>query len=184
MYRNRDARRPIGLLAGMCWVPPAFGETRPSAPEFRASAFARRTKLVGMRQDAIFAGMLKIAHHLLLVIIAFALVGGSSVQLAQSARFAASTALGGMPCARMMPVADAAAGQTMADDGLGAPMAPCRGMIPDCLKQMGCITDVGFPARLTVTEFSVPSIQVSYWHSRSSMAGLDRIPEPMPPRTI
>ena len=174
MYRNRDARRPIGLLAGMCWVPPAFGETRPSAPEFRASAFARRTKLVGMRQDAIFAGMLKIAHHLLLVIIAFALVGGSSVQLAQSARFAASMASAGIPCDMMMPMADAAAGQTMADGGQENPMAPCKGMTPDCTKQMGCISDVGFPARQRVADISVPSVQVSYWYSRSAMAGSTR----------
>lgn len=151
--------------------------------EFRAFASTRRTNLVGMRQDAIFAGMLKIAHCLLLVIVAFALVGATSIQLAQSARFAASEASAGMPCDMMMQM-DAAAGQTMADEGQGTPMAPCKGMTPDCIKQMGCITDPGFPARLTVTDFSVPSILVSYWYSRSVMAGLHRIPEPMPPRTI
>lgn len=151
--------------------------------EFRVFASIGRTNLVGMRQDAIFAGMLKIAHRLLLVIVAFALVGATSIQLAQSARFAASDASAGMPCDMMMQM-DAVAGQTMADEGQGTPMAPCKGMTPDCIKQMGCITDVGFPARLTVAGFSVTSIQVSYWHSRPAMMGLANTPEPMPPRTI
>ena len=128
--------------------------------------------------------MLKVAHRLLLVIVVFALVGATSIQLAHSAKFSVSIISAGMPCDMMMPVADAAAGQTVVDESHGTPMAPCKGMTPDCIKQMGCITDPGFPARLTVTDFSVPSILVSYWYSRSVMAGLHRIPEPMPPRTI
>jgi hypothetical protein len=126
--------------------------------------------------------MLKITHRLLLVIVAFALVGGTSVQLDQSARFAASMASAGSPCDMMTSMADATTGQTMADDGQGDPMAPCKGLTPECIKQMGCITNPGFPTRLTITGFMVRSIQVSYSFFRSAMAGLDRIPEVRPKR--
>jgi hypothetical protein len=120
------ARRLIDLLEGMGRGSLAFSQVRPSTIEFRAFASAGSTTLVGMRQDAIFAGMLKMVHRLLIVIVAFALVGGTSVQLIQSASFGASMVSAGMPCDMMTSMADATTGQTMADDGQGDPMAPCK----------------------------------------------------------
>jgi hypothetical protein len=118
--------------------------------------------------------MLRFAHRLMLVLIAFAIVGGTTVQLAQSAQGAASVTMTGMPCDMMMP---------MTDTGHGTPMAPCKGMTPDCIKQMGCVADVGLPARLAGLESAVRFSMVDYWSAWSAMAGVDRAPDPMPPRT-
>ncbi len=83
-------------------------------------------------------------------------------------------AMADMPCDMMMPTADA---------GRGAPMLPCKGLTPDCIKQMGCVVDAALPSRLASTEVTVPYSVVAYWSARSEMAGLVREPEPLPPRT-
>jgi hypothetical protein len=111
----------------------------------------------------------------MLALIAFAIVGGTTVQLAQSSQYAAPMAMAGMPCGMMM---------SMADAGHGEPMVPCKGMTPDCIKQMGCIVvDVALPARLASTDVTVALSTVAYWSAWSEMAGLAREPEPFPPRT-
>jgi hypothetical protein len=70
------------------------------------------------------------------------------------------------------------------DAGHGGPMAPCKGMTPDCIKQMGCcVVDYALPARLESTDLVVPLSTVAYWAAWSQMAGLSREPEPLPPRT-
>jgi hypothetical protein len=119
--------------------------------------------------------MLRFAHRLMLALIAFAIVGGTTVQLAQSSQYAAPMAIAGMPCDMMMPMADTA--------GHGQPMAPCKGMTPDCIKQMGCIVDVALPARLASADVTVPLSTVAYWSAWPEMAGQIREPEPLPPRT-
>jgi hypothetical protein len=118
--------------------------------------------------------MLRFVHRFMLVLIAFAIVGGTSVQLAQSAQYVAPVTMAGMPCDMMMPMADA---------GHGKPMLPCKGLTPDCIKQMGCLVAVALPARPAGTEFAVPFSMVDYWPAWSAMAGADRTPEPLPPRT-
>jgi hypothetical protein len=110
----------------------------------------------------------------MLALIAFAIVGGTTVQLAQSSQYAAPMAIAGMPCDMMMPMAEA---------GHGGPMAPCKGMTPDCIKQMGCVVDVALPARLASTDVTVLLSTVAYWSAWSEMAGLVREPDPLPPRT-
>jgi hypothetical protein len=119
--------------------------------------------------------MLKVAHRLLLVLIAFAIVGGTTLQLAQSAQSIAPMTMAGMPCDVMMPAAAA---------DHGKPMTPCKGMTPDCIKQMGCVTDVALPARLVDNEIVAHFTAVDYWSALSTMAELVRTPEPLPPRTI
>jgi hypothetical protein len=47
--------------------------------------------------------MLSFAHRLMLALIAFAIVGGTTVQLAQSSQYAAPMAIAGMPCDMMTP---------------------------------------------------------------------------------
>jgi hypothetical protein len=119
--------------------------------------------------------MLRVAHQLLLVLIAFAIVGGTTTQLAQSAQYAAPITMAGMPCDMMMP---AAGGDH------GKPMAPCKGMTPDCIKLMGCATAVALPARFQSNEFAMLFSTVNYWTMSSKLAALVRTPEPLPPRTI
>jgi hypothetical protein len=118
--------------------------------------------------------MLRILRRLLCVLIAFAIIG-ETTQLAQSAQYAAPMTMAGMPCDMVMPTADA---------DHGKPMAPCKGMTPDCVKMMGCVADVAFPARLMSHEFAAHFTKVDYWSASSAMAALVHTPEPLPPRTI
>jgi hypothetical protein len=119
--------------------------------------------------------MLKVARRLLLVLIAFAVVGGQTTQLAQSAEYAAPMTMAGMPCDMMMPA--------IGTDH-GKPMTPCKGMTPDCIKLMGCITDVALPARFVSNAFTVRFTAVDYWSASSELAEIVSTPEPLPPRTI
>jgi hypothetical protein len=119
------------------------------------------------------APMLRCAHRLILLLTAFALIGATMVQ-PESAQGAVPVAMAGMPCDMMM---------SMADAGHGGPMAPCKGMTPDCIKQMGCVADVGLPARVAGLESAVRFSMVDYWSAWSAMTGLDQTPDPMPPRT-
>jgi hypothetical protein len=116
--------------------------------------------------------MLRVARHILLVLIAFALVGGTTTQLARAARYPATMATTGMPCDMVMSVS-----------GHGKPMKPCGAMTPDCLKQMGGVTDIGLPAPPARDALVTHAGAADYWPHRSRLAGLIHPPEPLPPRT-
>ena len=119
--------------------------------------------------------MLRLARRLLAVLVVFAIIGGPSVQLAQPAVYASPKTMADMPCDGMA---------SMADAGHGTPMAPCKGMTPDCIKQMGCVADAALPARAMSLDVAVNFSDVDYWSAWSSMADFVREPEPLPPRTI
>ena len=114
-------------------------------------------------------------RQLLLVLIAFAFVGGTSAQLARSAEMAAPMTMAGMPCDMMMSHAG------MHDD---KPNSPCKGMTPDCIKQMGCVTDAALLARAVSLDVVAHYSDVDYWSAWSMLADFVREPEPLPPRTI
>jgi hypothetical protein len=118
--------------------------------------------------------MARFAYRLLLVLIVFAVVGGPMGPVAQSADLKAPTAMADMPCDMAMPMADA---------GHSVPMAPCKGLTPDCIKQMGCVVNVALPARLASADLAVVFSTVAYWAAVPELAGLVREPEPLPPRT-
>ncbi len=119
-------------------------------------------------------------RQLLLVLIAFAFVGGTSSQLARSAEYAAPMVMAGMPCDMMMPHAK------MPDEKPMAPSngSPCKGMTSDCIKQMGCVTDAALPARTVNLDIAAHFSNVDYWSAWSKLADFVREPEPLPPRTI
>jgi len=120
--------------------------------------------------------MIRALRQFLFVLIAFAIVGRTTTQLAQPAQYATPMTMAGMPRdMMMMPAAGA---------DHGKPMAPCKGITPDCIKQMGCVTDVALPARLMNNEFVAHFTAVDYWSALSAMSKLIRTPEPLPPRTI
>lgn len=118
--------------------------------------------------------MLRCLRTLLLVLVAIAVVGGTTTQLARSMQPAAPMTMAGMPCGATMP-------------GMGAgpakPMTPCKGMTPDCIKQLGCVADVGLPARLATGQLAPSFDTVAYWSAWIKPAGVDCGPEPLPPRT-
>jgi hypothetical protein len=119
--------------------------------------------------------MMKAVRRLLLVLIAFAVAGGTTTQLAQSAQYAAAMTMVGTPCDMMMPAAGT---------DHSKPMTPCKGMTPDCIKLMGCITDVALPAPFMSHAFTVRFAAVDYWPALLELAELVSTPEPLPPRTI
>lgn len=114
-------------------------------------------------------------RQLLLVLIAFALIGGTSSQLARSAEYAAPIVMTGMPS----DVMTSHAGRQ--DD---KPTLPCEGMTPDCIKQMGCVSDAALPARTLSLDIAESFSDVDYWSAWCKLADFVREPEPLPPRTI
>jgi len=118
--------------------------------------------------------MARFAYRLLLVLIVFAITGGPAGQLAQAAVPVAQSVMADMPCDMVMPMADA---------GHGAPMAPCKGLTPECIKQMGCVANAALPVRLADGEGASAFVPVAYWSTWSEMTGVARTPDPLPPRT-
>ncbi len=114
--------------------------------------------------------MLRMLRKLLLVLSAFAIIGGTTSELARSAQYGATMA--GMSCDMMMPAADTDHGEST---------MPCKGMTPDCMKLMGGVADASLPARFASHEFVAHVSKVDYW---SALSGLAAAPEPLPPRTI
>ena len=119
--------------------------------------------------------MRRFLHHVFLVLIGFAMLGGTSVQLAYSAMMQPPSAMAGMPCDMAeMPMSDA---------GSENPMSPCKGLTPDCIKQMGCIVAIAISVRLMAFDMNVSSATVRYLQAHSILLGTDGTPDLMPPRT-
>jgi hypothetical protein len=119
--------------------------------------------------------MLRMLRKLLRVLIVFAIIGGTTSELARSAQYGTLMAMAGMLCDMMMPAADQDHGKST---------MPCKGMTPDCMKLMGGIADVSLPARFASHEFVAHVSKVDYWSALSELAGLAAAPESLPPRTI
>lgn len=119
--------------------------------------------------------MSRIFRHLLLLLVAFALVGGTASELARAAEYGPVAAMADMPCDMATPAS--------ASDGDATPMAPCKGMTADCIKQMGCVTVQALPAHFMVHESAVRYSAIGYWTTLSKLVSLDSEPEPLPPRT-
>jgi hypothetical protein len=119
--------------------------------------------------------MVRAFRHILLVLVAFAVVGGTTSEFALSAAHGTVAAMTDAPCNMAMPD-QASGGGTM-------PMPPCKGMTSDCIKQMGCVTVVGLPAYFHTHETVVQYGTVDFWLPPSKLESLDLAPEPQPPRT-
>lgn len=118
--------------------------------------------------------MLLIARRILAALIALAMVGGTTGQLARAAQYAASMTMPGVPCDMTQPAVH---------EGQGTPMVPCKGLTPGCIKQMGCVAEIGLPTPLLRGESVVAFAVVDYWSVRSDLDGVVPQPEPLPPRT-
>jgi len=118
--------------------------------------------------------MVRRARQLLLVLIAFAFIGGTSAQLARAADHATPMVMGGMPCGMMM---------SQAGIRHDSPMPPCKDMNADC-KQICCVTDAALPARTVTLHIAANFSSVDYWSAWSRLADFAPEPEPLPPRTI
>jgi hypothetical protein len=118
--------------------------------------------------------MFRLLRHILLLLVAFAIVSGTTSELARSAQYGSILVTAGMPCDMAMPTS--ASGDTK-------PMAPCKGMTPDCIKAMGCVTVSALPAHFLTHESTIQYSTIDYWTSFSKLISLDHEPEPLPPRT-
>lgn len=118
--------------------------------------------------------MQRIFRHILLLLVASALVGGTTSELAQAA-YGPVAAMADMPCDMTMPIS------ASGDDA--APMTPCKGMTADCIKQMGCVTVAALPVPFITHESAVQYGAIDYWASHPKLVSLDHEPEPLPPRT-
>jgi len=123
--------------------------------------------------DAKLIAVLQALRRVLVVLIAFAIVGGTTFQLAHSAAYSAAGV--GTPCDLMM--------STQTGDGHVMPLPPCKTMTADCLKQLGCVADIALPARFASLQVLAHPTSVDYWSTWSNLAGLVRVPELLPPRT-
>lgn len=126
--------------------------------------------------------MLKGLRHLMLLLVAFALVSGTTTGFARASQSVAPMAMDGMPCTMAKP---APVSETMpaSMSGDAKPMTPCKGMTHDCVKQMGCVAVSALPARFVVHETAVRYGVVNYPIFSAKLAGLDHQPDPFPPRT-
>jgi hypothetical protein len=118
--------------------------------------------------------MSRFLRQILLLLVAFALVGGMTNELARAAPDCAAMAAA-VPCD--MAMSASAAGDTK-------PMHPDKGAIPGCMKQIGCTTISVLPVRLQAQQVIERYSPIDYWMPMTELAGLDHQPEPLPPRTI
>lgn len=155
--------------------------TQPETPSQAISTHSQTPPTCEQRvQEVPFKAMLRICRHFLLLLIAFAIIGGTTSELAYSAQYIAPMTMAGMPCDMAIPAS--ASGDTK-------PMPPCKGMTPDCIKLMGCVligcvTVTALPTGFLTHEITVRYSTVTYWTGSSTPASLDHEPEPFPPRTI
>jgi hypothetical protein len=116
--------------------------------------------------------MFRTFRQFLLVLIAFAFLGGTTQQAWSEQH--ATPAVVGMPCDMM----------SMAGDGHAKPAMPCKTMTPDCLKHMSSGTIASLPERFAGSAIAVQMSSVDYWSPGAKLIGVTGAPEPLPPRTI
>jgi hypothetical protein len=118
--------------------------------------------------------MLRVLRQLLFVLIAFAVVGGTTTQFARAADRVAPTTTADMPCDMMMPAASV---------DHGKPMAPCKAMMTGCAEMLGCGLNASLQVRVA-TATPVAWASVAYWSVPGSLEGLFVKPDLGPPITI
>jgi hypothetical protein len=120
-----------------------------------------------------------VLRRLLVVLTGLAFLGGAVVQAMPSARLMAS-ACGD---ATQTVTGDCCAKMAMKDHAMPAPMkqVPCKGILLDCAKQLGCITSQALPASLTALGSPTAYGCVAYWPPLASRTGLSVKPDLFPP---
>lgn len=113
-------------------------------------------------------------HRLIVILSLTAFVGGMTLQLMPpKVAFAASSGIPAMgDCAQMvMPPADG-----------GSPhLAPCKGMDPECVKQMGCLGTASLPLRPPSSPTFFAYRRIAYWIPAAVISGRSIKPDLLPP---
>ncbi|HJS87129.1 MAG TPA: hypothetical protein VJ779_16855 [Acetobacteraceae bacterium] len=119
----------------------------------------------------------KLLRGLLVAVTVLAFLGGTTVQampVLKANGVPAGIVKASVPCDHM-----AAMGQS----GSAVPGhdAPCKGITPDCVKQMGCIGVPSLPARADVLITPVSYVTITYWSPRPTLGGVSPEPDLFPP---
>jgi hypothetical protein len=121
--------------------------------------------------------MRAVFNRLMAILTTLAFVLAMSVQAVPSAEAlgltaSAKAAAADEPCPRM-------AGEHP-DQGMPQPM-PCKGVMPDCVKQMGCVGSPNISSRSADMQRRVFYTMVSYWSLAEKRTGLSVEPDLFPP---
>jgi hypothetical protein len=118
--------------------------------------------------------LLAVLHRFVVAVTVLAFVGGMTLQLmpAKAAFAAAGTLTTESDCQHMaMPPSQAVPSHTM----------PCKGMDPECIKQMGCLGTPSLPLQLIADFLPFVYDAVAYWMPAKSSGGRSIKPELLPP---
>jgi len=116
-------------------------------------------------------------NRLIVALTIFAFIGGMSIQAIPSAEaLGLSTAEGSAKadpeCPRM----------AMEHHSQGMPIPlPCKGIMLDCVKQMGCLGTPALPDRADAVSVPVAYSMVAYWSPGPVLSGRDVEPDLFPP---
>jgi hypothetical protein len=122
--------------------------------------------------------MLAVLSRLIVVLSVLAFAAGMTIQAIPSARALGLSGVAGnlkadpeFPRMAMEPP----------DESAPAPL-PCKGIVLDCVKQMGCVGTPALPDRSGVLGVPIAYYAiVSYWSPSPSLAGQDVEPDLFPP---
>ena len=115
---------------------------------------------------------MRLIRQFIFAVLAIVMVGGSSPIAATPAQSMA--AISSMPCDMEMPIMSA---------GHEMPVSPCHGMLSGCSRHWCCVTIDLLPTDLHHHTTAVEYSTVAYWASSSKLAGVQREPDHLPPRT-
>src|SRR5216683_3807361 len=112
-------------------------------------------------------------NRLITILTAFAFILAMSVQVVPSAE-----ALGLTPVAKAADVDEHCPRMAAEHPDQGMPpLMPCKGIMPDCVKQMGCIGSPGVPSRAAEMQRRVLYTNVTYWSLAEQRTGLSVEPD-------
>ncbi len=109
-------------------------------------------------------------RHVLIVLLAIALIGGGKAPLAHTAPQLGPIVASAVPCDMVMP-------SMPMDKSLTHPVEPDR------VKHLCCVTAVALTAQVMDTAPAAPAGVVTYWPATIGGTGLTRQPEFIPLRT-
>lgn len=112
-----------------------------------------------------------LCHRLVVILSLVAFVGGMTLQLMPpKAAFAAPHGMPMGDCPHMKMAA--------ADDGSAN---PCKGMDPECVKQMGCLGTASLPLRPPSSPVFFAYSRIAYWVPAATIFGRTIKPDLLPP---
>ena len=116
-------------------------------------------------------------NRLIVALTIFAFIGGMSIQAIPSAQaLGLSTAEGSAKadpeCPRMA--------MEHHSEGMPIPL-PCKGIMLDCVNQMGCLGTPALPDRADAISVPVAYSMVAYWSPGPVLSGRDVEPDLFPP---